>query len=199
MAMFWGSWIGMTLVTLVFLAFLGVVLRDSLWGTVQDPTGAVSVPRVQLVMWTVVCGPMVVAMAMWRLSVAPAGFDLGTPGQLVGCMAITLGTALGAAAMTSTGGGEDDEGTRRHLDLVQIQGLIVSTGVLIGYVALVISGYLDVPLAQAPASLPTISPSWVIILALSQSAILLSAVAIRDADHAEEGIAPLASHTPMAA
>ena len=188
MTMFWGAWIGLTVGFVVLAGALGWALRDQVWGIVLDERETVSLARVQLVAWTLVGTPLVLAMAMWRLTVAGPRWDLGVPGQLVAFLALGLGGSAIAAVLDRPDG--DEAGTPRRVDVMDVQSVAISAGLLVAYVWTVIAAYVHVPITRAPASLPVLNPSWLAVLALSQAGYVLSVFARR-------GVAEAAVDGPM--
>ena len=163
MAAVWIAY-GMTLGVMVLVAAVAGLLRSkTIWGIFIDSRDTWSLTQFQLVLWTFVIIPVLIAMVIGRATEDPlTAWDLMVPGEVWGLLGISLGSTALATAIKSQkndptgnplGAGDRvlarteakkarisdmfayDEGTGAltHLDVTKFQNFVFTVALAVAY------------------------------------------------------------------
>jgi hypothetical protein len=208
MEAFWISWIGITLFLVVVTAVAGQRLRGTVWAVFIDSRNTWSLSQFQLVAWTALGLPVILALAIWRGTTGAAtAWDFSIPGELLAAMGISLGSAVTSLAIKSNkndtrapcvGGRAADlkrppvadmlaveEGRQalRSLDPAKLQNFFLTVGLIATYAFMVYESARNGS-GEPLGGLPVLSDSMVGLLAISHAGYLIGKVPTRKGDPA---------------
>lgn len=84
-------WMGGFLVSLIFLAVLGLSINKRLFGVLIDARGKMSLSRLQLSLWTIL-----IVSTLFSVSIAHKTMNIIVPAEIWALMGISLGSAASA-------------------------------------------------------------------------------------------------------
>jgi hypothetical protein len=218
MATFWWTWVGLSALLITLVVVLGLLLGKSVWWVFIDHRQTWSLSQFQIVLWTLVGVPLIIATAAWRTTQeAATAWDFSIPGELLALMGITLGTSVGALVIKTTKDNirgnkigireegqatfadmfsvEEGEGARKNLDVTKVQSFMISMSLLASYVWMVIASFRDLSGDTVPDALPVFSPAMVGLLAFSHGGYLVAKIPNRGGSPAAD---PVPGTTGMA-
>lgn len=207
MGTFWLVWLGGMLLLAIFAAALGGALKKNPWAIFIDSRNTWSLSQFQLVVWTFVGLPLIVATAIWRARYdSGAAWDFTIPGELLALMGISLGSTVTSLAIKGTKDAnrsafvaaraaavdhppfadmfavEEGSSGLKNLDVTKIQNFVLTVFLLASYVWIVIVAFADMTSDAAPSALPAMSDSMVGLLALSHGGYLVGKIPNRSGD-----------------
>lgn len=207
---FWISWGGVFLVLVALAAFVSIKLGRPWWGIFIDSRNTWSLSQFQLVCWTFLGLPLLVATAIWRSTEdAATAWDFHVPGELLALMGITIGSAVTSLAIKST---KDEtraehiaareasltrppfydmlaveEGTSglKAIDVTKFQNFVITIGLLLSYLWIVVQAFAELGQTR-PDSLPELSQAMVGLLAVSHGGYLAGKLPNRTGNPADD-------------
>jgi len=153
-----GRWVLIAILMVLLLNVLGRIETSFGWGILVDARKKMSLPRLQLVAWTVVVFSAVLASALWNISEAKglaAPLDIAIPKYVWSLMGISMASFIGSPIIKSN---KRDKGELQEhatidkaetadlvsmeetenqdlLDLGKVQMLLITLVVLVAYSA----------------------------------------------------------------
>ncbi len=189
------SWSVSGAVLLVLAVIVGRAANKRIDGILIDERGRYSLTHFQLCLWTITILSLLSGMFFGRLVHGVANpLDITIPGRVLALLGISLGSAVTATAVkrtkditygdsVSASGGSEypprlaqvflaEEGAfaNQAVDISKFQGFVVTILLIVAYIAVSVNAIGAAPSAQAITSLPDLSDTWLILLAISHGA-----------------------------
>jgi hypothetical protein len=200
MGWFYGVWLAGFLILVGISMAVGSALRRNVWAVLIDTRNKVSLSQFQLFAWTVVGLPLIVAVAIWRMTEdAGSAWEFDIPGELLAVMGITLASTVSSLAIKNVKDSQRPEfvagrlpelrrppvadmfaveeggGALKNVDVTKLQSFFISAALLASYVWLVIDAFADLD-GDVPESLPAFSETMVALLAVSHGGYLVGKI-----------------------
>ena len=193
-------WIVQVLGLALFLAALGAVTKQTVWGVFIDGRNSWSLNQFQVVVWTVIGLPLIVSVALWRVVHGePAdAWEFKIPGELLAVMGITLASSVTSVSIKAVKDNTRAQAVAKHLpgtsafsdmflteegdsglfgiDVTKVQNFIITLALLATYVWIVLAAFADLQGKAVPGALPAFSEQMIALLALSHGGYLVGKV-----------------------
>ena len=194
------SWAVSGAVLLILAIIAGIYANKRIDGILIDHRGRYSLTHFQLVLWTLTIISLLSGVFFGRLIHGVANpLDITIPKPVLGLLAISLASGVTATAVKRTkdrtnastisvSGGADnpprlaqivleEEGTfaDQVVDVSKFQGFVITILLVIVYIAVSVNT-VGATLSPRGATLPTLSGSWLILLAISHGAYVTAKV-----------------------
>jgi hypothetical protein len=189
------SWGVSGAVLLVLAVVVGIAANKRIDGILIDKRGRYSLTHFQLCLWTITILSLLSGVFFGRLVHGVTDpLDITIPGRVLGLLGISLASGVTATTVkrtkdithgdsVSVSGGTEypprlaqmffaEEGAfaNQIVDISKFQGFVVTVLLVVAYIAVSVNRIGAAPSAQALNSLPDLSSTWLVLLAISHGA-----------------------------
>jgi hypothetical protein len=203
------SWLGSAAVMVGLAALIGQQVRGDWLGIFIDRRNRYSLSQFQIVLWTIVALPLVVAVAITRAGKdGLTAWDFVIPGELLALMGVSISsTVIASVTKNSDDARRDDSiGARRlgvrpsfydlftyedgedaftGIDVTKFQNFVLTIALALSYVWSAASMFADVEPGKVPTALPAMSEAMVGLLLISHGGYIAGKLPKREGLFAE--------------
>jgi len=213
MTALWVGWVVAAVALVAIGVAVGIVSTGHSGGVLVDTRGRYSLSRLQLTVWLLVVLSLLIGVTAARLATrGTAPLDFTVPPEVLGILGLSMGTTVVAGAVKANKSsrrsayvadtprgwrprGRDvllvEEGpeAERTVDLTKLQNLLLTAFLAVAYVGLAVHTFLGMGEtgSASPAditALPSMSPTFLTLLAISQAGYVGGKLPDRGADPA---------------
>jgi len=211
MTALWVGWAVAAVALVAVGVAVGIGSTGHSAGVLVDTRGRYSLSRLQLSVWLLVVLSLLIGVTAARLATqGTAPLDFTVPPELLGVLGLSVGTTVVAGAVKANKSSrraayvaapppgwrprwrdvlliEEGPDAERTIDLTKLQNLLLTAFVAVAYVGLAVHTFLGMgePSVGSPAditALPSMSPTFLTLLAISQAGYVGGKLPDRGAD-----------------